>query len=173
MGNYEELNPMINSIIEYIGSSQNLLRYIKYTETTNPLDSSLPDLTIGNVMMANLYPLPKIPEAETDANCMVTITIDSRPNNINTRTRQDVITFGVIAHVDSWMIDGGLRPFYIVSEIDKLFNDKKFKIKNSDKVLGYNTLTNLGMKGDKFAEKFYGYWLSYKIDNNNNMGTNY
>lgn len=163
-GQFKELNSIINKVMENISKNQRLLRLLYYTDEYNPFDNSLADVKYSNILMKNLFPLPKVPDAQTETKALLTVVIgDSARGKINSSFRTEFLHFGVIVHIDSWMIKGGLRALYILEELDNMFNGVYIPEVSMTDVLFEVS------KPNKFSDNFYGYWLKYKLTNNSNI----
>jgi hypothetical protein len=162
-GFYREFNAIINKAIELILGNQDLLRYMYYTDKSDPLNPTYADVKTSDVLLKNLFPNPKKPTAETEAKCLISMELTSVPNRINTRTRKDYLTFNIMVYIDNSLINGGLRENYILSLMDEIFNDLIIE------EMAIGELFPLGAKSDDFAENFFGYQLGYQLMNNGNM----
>ena len=168
MGFYQELNSILTLTCSSLLENQNLCKLVYYypTQTNyqfNPL--SQPDIEDTSILlMKNIFPLPKIPDADTEQNCFINVTITrGTPIASNPRFRSVILSFDVICHLDCWIIKGGVRPLSIIHEIDSIFNFQETKMD----ILNKPIATDLIPRG--YSNKFYGYQLTYELQVNNNI----
>ena len=117
----------VYSTLNKIMKNQNLLKLLKFTDGS-PLEH--PDLTqdeIDEMLGRNILIVPKIPDELDDKLCYVMVLLDRYqvlPSNSEFKTAE--IRFVVLCPTDRWVIDEKtLRPYAIMNEIDKMFNEKE------------------------------------------------
>jgi hypothetical protein len=163
MANFEELNTNILLSIQMILANQNLCKYLYYADSNPISQTTISDTSI--LLMNNLYPLPKIPNAETGKISIVNVYFPSlKTGKKNPGFRKDVLCFDVMCHLDTWMIDEGIRPYSICREIDKMFNDKQISALSINRV--YFDSANIR----QYSDYFYGYYMVYELTNPSNVG---
>jgi hypothetical protein len=134
-------------------TSQNLCKYLQYT-SKDPL--SEPDIADTSTLLFNrIFPVPKLPSTEDAGSFLTVIFEDIRLGNQNPNFKNSLISFRIICHIDEWRMNGALRPYALMNEIDELFNDQN--------VVGIGK-----MKFDRSTflyanAKYMGYRLDYKI----------
>lgn len=124
---FEVMGEDIFKIVERILNNQNLLKLIKYTNN-DPLNQ--PDLTQeekDKLLHKNILITPKIPDEDQDKNCYIVILLDEYiVDSQNADFKQAKIRFDVLCPMDRWVINANsLRPYLMMNEIDKDFNEKK------------------------------------------------
>lgn len=117
----------VYSTLNKIMKNQNLLKLLKFTDGS-PLEH--PDLTqdeIDEMLGRNILIVPKIPDKLDDKLCYVMVLLDRYqvlPSNSEFKTAE--IRFVVLCPTDRWVINAKtLRPYAIMNEIDKMFNEKE------------------------------------------------
>jgi hypothetical protein len=159
MAKFDELNKNINNVLFKLIESQNLCKLLLYP-TNDAL--SQPDISdTSSLLFERIYPLPKIPDPVSETGSFLTVLFDSFQLGNNVGTKQGLLTFVVIVHIDSWRMEGTgmLRPFAIMNEIDKLFNQER--------VIGVKKIDINDGRLIKMNDKFWGYELNYRIVNGN------
>lgn len=134
-------------------SSQNLCKYLYYNEDDPLSQPTIDDISI--LLFNNLYITPVVPTITDVAKSLITIVLDDfRLENIVLKNSK--IVFNVLIHLDLWTMSGTgkLRPYSIMSEIDKLFNNQN--------LLGIGNLEFVNAKWIAANEKWHGYQISYK-----------
>lgn len=125
MSGFNELNTNINTILTTLLSSQNLCKYLYYN--ADPL--SQPDLADTSILlMENIFPKPVVPLLTDTAKSQISIILDDfNLTTDNTAIRTSKVNFYVYCHLDLWVVPETLivRPYSILYEIDRLFNQKR------------------------------------------------
>jgi hypothetical protein len=164
IGYYKELSYVIFRIFDLFLENNNLCKLMYYNEY-NPLAESdfNTDLLINN----HLNPLPKRPESESDKRAIVNVYFgETNPPTNNKGSRTERIYIDVICHLDSWLIQGGLRPYAIMNEIDSMLNGRiLIKISEQDII---DRGANIIYASDYHA----GYRMIYEFYNNSNLCRN-
>lgn len=124
---FEVMGEDIFKITNKLLSNQTLLKLIKYTDS-DPL--SHPDLTqdeIDKMLHKNILITPKIPDEDQDKNCYVIVLLDNYiVDEHNADFKVATVRFDVLCPMDRWVVNAkSLRPYLIMNEIDKDFNEKK------------------------------------------------
>lgn len=163
MAYFDDLNEDIMTIIDILLGNQNLCKYLYYPKESLPL--SQPDITDTSVLlMQNIYPLPKNPNVIKDEMSLVNVYFsNSVPHTQGSIMKKSDLVFDVMCHLNIWMCGGGLRPYYMCSEIDKLFNNKYISSVSANKIY-FNKLSIY-----QYSDLFYGYRLVYHISDNSNI----
>lgn len=160
-GRFEELNKNINIVTMTMLTSQNLCKYLSDNSTTPLLSSDILDTT--TLMFNNIFPTPITPLPSDKNKSLITIVLDDFSlNRDHVSFKTSKIIFNIICHIDLWKIDGGIRPYAIMSEIDKLFGMQR--------VVGIGRTLFDRSRWISINEKFQGYQLSYSIEDLNING---
>lgn len=105
-------------------NNKELCKMLYYT-TKNPLDGL--DFETDILMNKNIRVVPKIPNFDNENGSFIIIVLDEfivDPNNNNFKVVS--VRFDVICPTNDWILNGDtLRPFYIMGQIDKMFNGLK------------------------------------------------
>ena len=136
-------------------SSQNLCKYLYY-DIAEPLTQ--PDFDDTSILLFDrIHPTPIVPTVTDSAKSFITIVQDEFSlARTNTAFKISKIVFNVLCHIDLWMMPGTgkIRPYTILNEIDKLFNEQR--------VLGIGKLQFSNGRWIVVNDKWQGYQISYK-----------
>lgn len=124
---FEVMGEDIYKMTERIMENQTLLKLLKFTDE-NPLEH--PDLTqdeIDKMLHENVLIVPKIPDEDEKKQSYLIMLLDNYVvDPVNADFKNAAIRFDVICPLDHWIINNkSLRPYLIMNEIDKMFNEKK------------------------------------------------
>ena len=140
---FEVMGEDIFKIIAKIQSNQKLLKLLKFTDD-NPLKhDDLSQEEIDDMLHKNLQIIPKLPDEDQDKNCYIVVILDKYAvDPVNPDFKTVIIRFDVICPLDRWVINGStLRPYLILNELDKMFNEQKLagignlKFVNADRLV--------------------------------------
>ena len=160
-GRFQELNTNIMYVIEQLYTSQNLLKLITYDDDS-PLSISKSDIIKpSSLLFDRIYPLPKIPDAQTQQKTIVTVIFSHAKLDSNIKFKKYKLIFNIISHIDIWKISEGLRPYLIAEEIDNIFNELRGTQLSIGKVL-FSDFVNVN-----YSNYYYGYQLVYDISSFN------
>lgn len=124
MARFKELNQNLEKILIQLVENQNLCKLLT-VNTKTPLESpDIPDTY--DLIFKNIYPMPKIPDAQENESSFLTVWFDDlnrRPNS--NAFKNNTITFNILCHHNLWRLNGELRPYAILHEIDTMFNQKR------------------------------------------------
>ena len=154
LGNLKELNNIVTKVIELIKSDMDLCKYIKY-DSESPLNE--PDFKPSTLIKSYIYPLPKVPDANSSSSTFVNVYIRNYvPSRKNRSFSIIAVNIDIMSHLDLWMIDDGIRPYCIASKIDKLMKstmlDEAYSITELD-----------AMDWKVFSDSYHGYRLTYEM----------
>lgn len=141
-------------IIDKMLKNNNLKKLLFY-QNIDALDQ--PNLTqeetLG-LLNKNIRLVPKL-NVDIDTMSYIIISFDNfAPNATNTEFRDNIVTFDIICHFDTWLLgDYKLRPYKILGEIDGMFNNKH--------LTGIGTLKFLGANQLILNDKLGGFSLTY------------
>ena len=124
---FEVMGEDIRKIVEKLQSNQKLLKLLKFTDN-NPLKhEDLAQEDIDEMMNKNLLIVPKIPDENEKKDCYIVVLLDNyEVDEVNTDFKSVVIRFDVVCPLDRWIINGSsLRPYLILNELDRMFNEQK------------------------------------------------
>lgn len=141
---------VLNKLIE----NQNLCKLLQYNDTSPLSGSNINDTS--KLLFNKIYPFPFTPEVDSEASSIINVLFDNfELNKSNSDFKNNQLVLIVICHNDLWKIDGMLRPFAILNELDNLFN-----LKN-----GYGIGKNQFGRGNLFwaNEKYSGYRVTYEL----------
>lgn len=156
--NFDTAGKDLSSIMFKVLENQNLLRLLKYT---TPDSLSMPILTTAERMeMINTHVkiVPKLPIAEEVGSYIIILFDTFTPNMTNPMFRDNVIIFDIICHTDTWVMDDYmLRPYKIMNEIDKMFNNSKLNGIGKVDFVASNSLI--------LTSELAGFTIMYKVIN--------
>ena len=171
MAYFEECDAILNNIIgEKILRNQNICKLLYYyPECTDysydPL--SQPDIKDTSILlMEHVFPMPKLPDLETEQRGYMTVTIsggDKYGYDSNDGYRRINIIFDIIVHLKSWMIKDSYRVYKIAEEIDKMLNYQQTDLPIVNRPIYY------GFKSRDYSNYFYGLQLIYQFVVNSNI----
>lgn len=169
MAYFEELNDIVLGVIgEYLLRNQNLCKMLYYYPETscemyNPYTQ--PDIIHPEeLLMKHIYPMPKLPDPVTDQKGYLTVTLtggNSVDKNIG--FRQVNVQFDIIFHLNSWIVKNGFRPYFVASELDKMFNNQQLTLPI------FNRSQFYGFRMKDYSSYFYGIQLIYTFYVNSNI----
>ncbi len=124
---FEVMGEDIFKIVNKLLQNQNLLKLIKYTDRDPLSHPDIPQDEIDKMLHKNILITPKIPDEDQDKNCYIIILLDKYivdPQNADFKIA--TVRFDVLCPMDRWVVNGkSLRPYLMMNEIDKEFNEKK------------------------------------------------
>ena len=168
MAYLSELNNIINAATSMLIQNDNICKLVSYyPEKVDLKFNPLAQPKVENpskLLLDRIYPMPKIPDAETEQICFIDVNIAGGDVGMtNKGFRKIELIFDVICHLDSWIIKGGLRPLKILGEIDGMFNNQltELPVENKPQPLPF--------RPKNYSNKFYGYQISYELQINSNI----
>ena len=113
--------------------------------------------TLG-LLHKNIRVIPKLQVSE-DVQSYIIIGFDGFITNAkNPEYRDNIITFDVICHFDSWVMENyQLRPYLIMGEIDGMLNKSKLN--------GIGTVEFIGANQLLLSSDLAGFSLTYRVIN--------
>lgn len=176
MAFYEELSPIVNNIIgERILRNQNICKLLAYypEDGSTSMDDfpnldfsvySQPDVEDPNkLFFKNVFPLPKIPEAETKQETFILVNLSGGYDvDTNTGYRRINLLIDIISHLKCWHVKEGYRPYLIMSEIDKILNNQITDLPIENKPY------SRGFQPRDYQNYFYGLQMVYELNVNSN-----
>lgn len=172
MAFFTELNDIVIGILgEYILKNQNLCKLLYYYPKNvefnyNPFKE--PDIkNTSDLMFEHIFPTPKLPEAIDKQKGYLTVTLTGGESvDKNTGFRKVNVQFDIIYHLKAWAIKDGFRPYFVASELDKMFNNQQLTIPIVNKSQYY------GFRMKDYSSYFYGLQLIYEFYVNSNVECN-
>lgn len=149
-------------IANRIMSNQRICRLLKY-QTRNPFalkenGKDQPDVDGAELINKQILIVPKIYDDSTEKMSYVTAIFDDFVvNQLNPEFKISTVRFDVVCPYDEWILnDKSLRPYLIMEEIDRMFNQKPLRgIGN----LQFHRADNLAL-----SPWIGGYSMRYKIN---------
>lgn len=161
MSKMQNLNTDMFIILNKLLANKNLCKLLAYTDS-DPL--SLNDVEQSkSLLFNNIYPFSFVPDVQSDPTTIINVIFDNFTLvNSNNSYTTNLVVFNILCHQDLWLINNNqLRPFSIMSELDKIFNDvlciglQKLYLESANVIVA--------------NEKYSGYILSYIATNDNNI----
>ena len=110
-------------------SNQDLCRLLKY-QVRDPLNKEkYPDVDGAELINRQILIVPKIFDDSTEKMSYVTALFSNFVvNQLNPEFKISTIRFDIACPYEEWLLDGRtLRPYLIMEEIDKMFNEAKMQ----------------------------------------------
>lgn len=103
-------------------SNQRLCRLLKY-QVRDPFSADLPDVDGDELIHKQILIVPKIYDDSTEQMSYVTALISNFSVNGNPDFKNATLRFDIACPYAEWVLDNqSLRPYLIMEEIDKMFN---------------------------------------------------
>ena len=124
---FEVMGEDIFKIVDKIQTNQKLLKLLKFTDSDPLNHEDLSQDEIDKMLHKNLLIVPKLPDEDQDKNCYIVVILDKyMVDPVNPDFKSVIIRFDVICPLDRWVINSStLRPYLILNELDKMFNEQK------------------------------------------------
>jgi len=170
MAYFNELDKIINNVVaEKILRNQNICKLLYYYPTEkiynyNPF--SQPDIVNTSILlMEKVFPLPKMPDSNTDKSGYMTVTLTGGESSNDNQGFENVdLVFDLIFHLDTWFIKNGSRPYRIAEEIDRMFNNQQTDLPVNNRPI------RVGFKQRDYSDYFYGLQIVYQLSVDSNIG---
>lgn len=146
------------SIVDKLMGNDNLKKLLYYPVKDAIDQPSLTQEQALGLIHKNIRVVPKL-TIDEEVESYIIITFDNFMTNANNpQYRDNIITFDIICHMDTWVMNNyQLRPYKIMGEIDKMLNNQKLNgIGRVDFISANQLLLN-----DELA----GYTLMYRVIN--------
>lgn len=145
-------------IAEKLVHNQNICRLLKY-QTKDALNrTKRPDVDGIELINKQILIVPKIYDDSNDKMSYIVALLDSFDvNPLNTDFKYSTIRFDIACPYDEWILDeASLRPYLIMEEIDKEFNQAK--------IGGIGSLQFLTARALTLSPHIGGYTMRYQIN---------
>lgn len=137
-------------------NNQRLCRLLKY-QNTNPFSEEYEDVEGIDLLHKQIIIVPKFPEDGIECSFVVAVFDNFTVNPSNNDFKLTRIRFDVVCPYTEWIIDeNSLRPYLIMEEIDKMFNQSKMS--------GIGTLQFTHSTPLVLSPQIGGYSLYYQIN---------
>lgn len=144
-------------IANKIMQNQKICRLLKYN-VRDPFNPERPNVDGLDLIHKQILIVPKIYDDSTEKMSYVTAIFDDFVvNQINTDFKVSTIRFDIACPYDEWILDEqSLRPYLIMEEIDKMFNQGK--------LAGIGNLQFYRADNLTLSPWIGGYSMKYKIN---------
>jgi hypothetical protein len=155
--NSRELGKNLFTIANRLLCNQNLLKYLKYTDTS-PLNNENVEDPISTILHQNIKVVPLVNEEENGTESTIVLLYKGAGVDDNNSEFKNVsLTVLVYTPLLEWQInDINLRPFVIMSEIEESLKDKRID--------GLGTLKYLGFDLELLTDKISCYKMDFTLD---------
>lgn len=122
----QEMGENLQTIVKRLTANQNLLKLLYYTDKDPLNNQDLNEETIKTKVFNKLIKIvPKLDPKETATSIISFRVVRGRKTSINGEFNNITINFEVFVPLTQWIIkDVSLRPFLIMSEIEKSLDGK-------------------------------------------------
>ncbi|HEY8805864.1 MAG TPA: hypothetical protein VIM42_12320 [Clostridium sp.] len=121
MSRFDELNNNIMTVLLKIIDNKNLCKLVNYNSYDPLSEADMEDSS--SLLFDKIYPYPFTPDVDSIASTQINVMFDNfQLGKDNPAFKNNQLTFVVICHSKLWRMNGMLRPFAIMKEIDSLFN---------------------------------------------------
>lgn len=145
-------------ITEKIIDNENLKKLL-FHQSKDALDKPrLTDAETIGLLHKNIRVIPQLPIDEKVMSYII-VTFDNFTTNANNpEFRDNIITFDILCHLDTWVMDNyQLRPYMIMGELDGMFNNKKLN--------GIGTVEFISANQLLLSGEIAGFTLMYRVIN--------
>lgn len=114
------------TIANRIMKNQRICRLLKY-QVKDPFDTEkYPNVDGGDLINKQILIVPKIFDDSTEKMSYITAIFDSfSVNSLNPEFKLSTVRFDIACPYDDWILNAhSLRPYLIMEEIDKMFNQQ-------------------------------------------------
>ena len=138
--NSEELGVNLSKVALRLAKNQKLCKYLRYTND-NPLDN--PDFKdpVREVLHKNIKVVPLVNvDANTTQSTIVLVYEKAPVNQANSEFDEVILRVMIYTPLREWQLnDVNLRPFLIISEVEKSLKNKRVEGLGTLKYLGWET----------------------------------
>ena len=148
----------IFNIVDKMLNNENLKKLLYYPVKDAYAQANLTQEQSLSLIHKNIRVIPKI-QIDEEVESYVIITFDGFTTNANNpEFRDNIITFDIICHMDTWIMNGyQLRPYKIMGEIDGMLNNQKLNGIGTTEFVSANQLL--------LNNELAGYTLMYRVVN--------
>lgn len=106
-----------------IMSNQRICRLLKY-QVKDPFSKDLPDVNGDDLIHKQILIVPKIYDDSTERMSYLTALVSNFSVNSNVEFKNATFRFDIACPYEEWILNNqSLRPYLIMEEIDKMFNE--------------------------------------------------
>ena len=154
--NSSELGTNLLKIATKLISNQRLLRLLKYTDN-NPFDNNKEDVEPKNILHKNIRVVPLVNEKEDNTESTIVLVYGAGTVQDNAEFKHLSLSVLVYVPLSEWTLnDINLRPFLIMSEIEKELKGKR--------VESLGTITYGGFELELVTDIMSCYKMEFSID---------
>lgn len=154
--NSAEIGENLFKIANHLQDNDRLLRLLKYTDQ-NPFSKDKPEVDKNSIFQKNIKIVPIIKESDNDTESALAIVF--KKGIIDSNIEFKNIYFDILVYVplSEWILnDINLRPFLIMTEIEKSLKNKKIE--------SIGTIDYSGFELELVTDIMSCYRMSFSID---------
>lgn len=154
--NSTEIGENLLKIANQLLDNQRLLKLLKYTDQ-NPFSKSKDEIDKGSILHKNIKVVPIVKESDNDTESVLAIVF--KKGTIDDNSEFKNIYFDILIYVplSEWILnDINLRPFLIMTEIEKSLKNKKIE--------SIGTIDYSGFELELVTDIMSCYRMSFSID---------
>ena len=154
--NSAEIGENLFKIANHLQNNDRLLRLLKYTDQ-NPFSKDKPEVDKNSIFQKNIKIVPIIKESDNDTESALAIVF--KKGIIDSNIEFKNIYFDILVYVplSEWILnDINLRPFLIMTEIEKSLKNKKIE--------SIGTIDYSGFELELVTDIMSCYRMSFSID---------
>ena len=156
--NFSDTGKDLFNIMERLLGNQRLLKLLLYSTPGALLEDDLTDEEKGSLINNNIKVTPEIVLPDNDGSLVIVAFDGFVPNETNPQFRDNIINFDIVCYLKNWLMDDYmLRPYKIMHEIDKMFNESKLNGIGKVKFVSANSLI--------LSSDLAGFTLTYRVIN--------
>lgn len=144
-------------VVNKITQNQRICRLLKYP-VRDPFSDKYEDVDGLDLLHKQISITPKLYDASIEKMSYVTFVFDHfTVNQFNPEFKTTTMRFDIACPYDEWVLDGNtLRPYLLMEEIDKMFNQSK--------MAGIGNLQFVRSDPLTLSPQIAGFSMVYKID---------
>ena len=121
--NFNQLNDNMQDILIKILANENITKLLYYNNATPLQCATLVDPTI--LLKTKIYTQTYVPPTDSQTSILCVWFDDFKQGDNNIAYKCNRVRFSIICHRELWQLDNGIRPFFIMHELDQIFNLKR------------------------------------------------
>ena len=154
--NSAEIGENLFKIANHLQNNDRLLRLLKYTDQ-NPFSKDKPEVDKDSIFQKNIKIVPIIKESDNDTESALAIVFKKGTTDSNIEFKNIYFDILVYVPLSEWILnDINLRPFLIMTEIEKSLKNKKIE--------SIGTIDYSGFELELVTDIMSCYRMSFSID---------
>lgn len=157
---FDDLEKNVMTLFGTLSQNDDFKKLVWYT-TPDALQLETPLIGLGDLMLKNLFPVPKIhPASEGEPKTYVCIHLNriSKAGSNNVYQYNADLIVDVVSHIESWILDEGkIRPYRLYNIIDEVICNTKI-----ESIRG-NLVPSTPMGEIDYSNNYFGYRMTYRF----------